>query len=432
MASEADIDKAAQAAQARWLRLAPQPRPLTPGLKWDVFLSYRSVNRTWALALYDALREVGFSVFLDQFVLPAGVEIEDFLRNNLEASASGVVVWSGDAATSAFVKGELRVMRQLAQDRAGFHYVLAKLDPAKLPFLEQGDLYVDFASYPEGPRGGELLKLMFGLTGQALTDQAAREIHLINEEATRLVRRISAARASGSLNVLEQIVAEPPEALYTTSLPYSVLVEALIGLGAAELALEVAQRARRTFSQAIRLQQLEALTLRRLGRSDDALLISSDLYEQGHRDPETLGILGAAWAQRYKKEKKRAQLERAQSYYADAFRLAPDSYYNGINAAAKAALLGKLDDARASAALVLPLVSAHTDGVDYWATATHAEAQLIAGNVDAAIPLYRAAVVRHSEDKGSIGGTRAQASDLLAAMGADPAVSERVLAAFEP
>ena len=94
----------------RWLRLAPRPRPRPAGTRWDVFISYRSVNRAWALALYDSLREADFEVFLDQFVLPAGVEIEGFLRDNLKASASGVVIWSGDAATSGFVKGELAVM----------------------------------------------------------------------------------------------------------------------------------------------------------------------------------------------------------------------------------------------------------------------------------------------------------------------------------
>jgi tetratricopeptide (TPR) repeat protein len=432
MVLEANVNDSAQAAQLRWLRLAPKPLPPSPARKWDVFLSYRSVNRAWALALYDALREAGFNVFLDQFVLPAGVEIEGFLRDNLRASGSGVVVWSGDAAQSEFVRGELAVMRQLAKSRPGFHYVLATLDRAELPFLEQGDLYVDFTTYPEGPRGGELLKLMFGLMGQPLSDQAAREIHQINEETTLLVRRITAARESGSRGILEQIAADQPEALNTTSLPYSVLVEALIGIGSPELGLELARRARQTFSRAVRLQQLEALALRRLGRSEEAQQILTDLYQQGHRDPETLGILGATWAQRYKKEKRRAQLERSQLHYAEAFQLAPDSFYNGVNAAAKAALLGNLDDARALAARVLPLVSAHVDGENYWATATHAEAQLLLGDIDAAVRLYRKARVRHSEDEGSIASTRAQATDLVAALGADAAVSARVLGAFEP
>ena len=79
-------DQAAIDAQARWLALAPGPqRPKPAGIQWDIFLSYRSVNRTWALALHDALRSAGFDVFLDQFVLPAGVEIDGFLRAKPES-----------------------------------------------------------------------------------------------------------------------------------------------------------------------------------------------------------------------------------------------------------------------------------------------------------------------------------------------------------
>ena len=36
--------------------------------KWDVFLSYRSVNRPWVLRLYDQLRHLDYEVFMDQFV----------------------------------------------------------------------------------------------------------------------------------------------------------------------------------------------------------------------------------------------------------------------------------------------------------------------------------------------------------------------------
>jgi tetratricopeptide (TPR) repeat protein len=414
-----------------WLRLAPRPRPRPAGIEWDVFLSYRSVNRTWALALFDSLRELDYHVFLDQFVLPAGVEIEEFLRDNLKKSASGALIWTGDAETSRFVKGELAVMRKLAAERPTFKYVLARLDASEPPLLEANDLYVDFTPYPEGPRGGELLRLLFGLRGEPLSAAAVREIHEMNLATTALVRRIGAAKGlTDPVDALLRIAKEQPAALSTISLPCSVLVEALIGLGANDAALAVVTQARAVFKESLRLQQLEALAHRRLKRFDEAFLILQQLYEQGHRDPETVGILGATWMQRYKKDPKRSFLERSQKLYAEAFRLVPDSYYVGINAAAKALLLGMVDEARRLIELVLPLVSKHENGKDYWGTATHAEARLIHGEYELAKRLYRAAVVEHLSEEGSIGSTRTQAADLLTALSADETTRARVLAAF--
>jgi len=52
----------------KWSDFAPPPRDLTGDYKWNVFLSYRSVNRPWVLGLYDVLRELGHQVFIDQVV----------------------------------------------------------------------------------------------------------------------------------------------------------------------------------------------------------------------------------------------------------------------------------------------------------------------------------------------------------------------------
>ena len=57
--------------RAEWLKLAPPPGPLPEGKKWHVFLSYRSVHRPWVLQLYDVLKDLGYEVFLDQYVLSA-------------------------------------------------------------------------------------------------------------------------------------------------------------------------------------------------------------------------------------------------------------------------------------------------------------------------------------------------------------------------
>jgi hypothetical protein len=79
---------------ADWLEHCRKPRERPAGMEWDVFISYRSADRVWALALYDMLRQAGYKIFLDQFVLTAGSGVLRQLSDNLARSASGVVIWS--------------------------------------------------------------------------------------------------------------------------------------------------------------------------------------------------------------------------------------------------------------------------------------------------------------------------------------------------
>jgi TIR domain len=69
-----------------WLDLAPKPPPLAPGKAWHVFISYRSVNRPWVLALYDVLNGLGYKTFLDQYVLTAAAPLALSLGEALEAA----------------------------------------------------------------------------------------------------------------------------------------------------------------------------------------------------------------------------------------------------------------------------------------------------------------------------------------------------------
>ena len=91
-------------APAEWLKFAPPPRPLTGADKYHVFLSYRSVNRPWVLNLYDTLRELGYEVFLDQVRLKPGDRLIKELQAGLQASQSGVLVWSKKTADSEIIR----------------------------------------------------------------------------------------------------------------------------------------------------------------------------------------------------------------------------------------------------------------------------------------------------------------------------------------
>src|SRR5688572_10096365 len=158
----------------QWLRLAPKPRPLAKGEKWHVFLSYRSVNRIWVLNLYDVLRQQGLEVFLDQVVLAGGNELIDVLEKGLEQSQSGVLVWSRYTGDSDWVRKEYSTLEGKATGQARFCFVPVTLDNAQLPTFARNRVFLDFSSYPDGPNGGELLRLLHAITCQALTAEAAR------------------------------------------------------------------------------------------------------------------------------------------------------------------------------------------------------------------------------------------------------------------
>jgi hypothetical protein len=420
----------------KWLSLCPSPRPRLANIKWDVFLSYRSVNRRWVLALYDAIVQAGFEVFLDQFELVPGASLDDSLQENLQTSGAGILVWSEDAGDSKWVKREHKAMRVLTDrrddDDLPFLSVVAKLDDAELPLLLADSLWVDFAPYPEGPRGGELLRLMHGIVGKPLSPEAVRAIASLDAETKDAVNTLQAAVNDGYPGDIATAARAGGEAWSSTAMLASEAADGLNALGEYELALEVIGLYKDRFDRSIRLQHMEALAYRRTNRYREALKVLGKLYAEGHRDPETLGLYGASLAKRYEESNERAHLEKSQRMYAEAFAADPSDFYTGINAASKAALLGlgvEVFQPIAARVAALPAIESPDQG-DYWALATVGEAKLLALDVDAAVAGYAEAAARHSEQKGSIASTRDQLEKLLAVMDLEASDEMRLLAAL--
>ena len=95
-------------------KFSPKPRELTGSDQWNVFLSYRSVNRPWVLNLFDVLREQGHKVFLDQCVLKVGDELTARLEEALKKSQAGILVWSASTQDSDWVRREYQAMERQA------------------------------------------------------------------------------------------------------------------------------------------------------------------------------------------------------------------------------------------------------------------------------------------------------------------------------
>ena len=166
------------------------------------------------------------------------------------------------------------------------------------------------------------------------------------------------------------------------------------------------------------------------GPTRKAQLTLGKLYAAGEIDPETLGILGRTWMDRYNQTGEKNFLLKSRDLYRQAFEAFPDDYYTGINAASKSLFAGEKETASQLAERVQKLVGDKPVPGDYWKTATVAEVQLLQGNIDSAAALYKAAVLVAPLDHGSHDSAFNQAKLILAALGASEAHKALIAAAF--
>ena len=412
-----------------WIKLAPKPKPFTGGDKWNVFLSYRSVNRSWVLNLYDVLRQQGHQVFLDQCVLKAGDQLIKNLQQGLEGSQAGVLVWSSATRDSDWVEREYEVMEAQASEKKGFQFVPVRLDSSKLPAFAARRVFLDFSSYPDGPNGGELLRLLHALVGQALSPEAAHFALEQDEAAKSAGSKIGAAVRNGDAERLVQLFNEGGLPWRTSATLGCKAAEGLTKLKRYDEAIKMLLTIEEHFPRAIRPKQLRALALARRGGAGDlnaAQELLGELYENGERDPETLGIYGRTWMDRFEKSGDINHLKRSRDLYAEAFKGAADDYYTGINAAAKSVLLGTPKDLALAATFaqqVQEIVGSEAHSNDYWMTATVGEVMLIQKKYDDAANLYEAAVAMAPSEIGSHETTWKQACRLMQKL--EPSEAER-------
>ncbi len=406
-----------------WLRYAPKPRDLANGDRWNVFLSYRSVNRAWVLNLYDVLHELEHAVFLDQVALKAGDPLTRGLQEGLRTSQAGVLIWSNATAESEWVEREYQAMERLATQKKGFHFVPVRLDRSDLPLFVEDRLFLDFADYPDGPNGGELLRLLHAISGELLSREAARFALEQDEAAQQATNKIKAAVAIGDPKRLVELFEQGGLPWRISAALGCKAAEGLTKLGRNDEAIAMLSQIEAQFPRAIRPRQLRALALARRAAQggnpedlDNAQEIVAELYAAGERDAETLGIYGRTWTDRYDRDKDPLALRRSRDLYAEAFEGAQDDYYSGINAAAKSVFLDTAEDrerAKSYAGRVLEIVGAAPSAGDYWRTASSAEALLIQGKFAEAGDLYQAAVGIAPTETASQQSTWLQARRLL-------------------
>jgi tetratricopeptide (TPR) repeat protein len=414
-----------------WLQYAPKPAP-RGNKSYDAFISYRSSDRAWAMALYDVLKLGGWQAFLDQYDLVPGANLETSLTAALQASSAGVILWSSRTKDSKWCERERNAMRALAdKQNSTFNYLFAKLDAEELPLFALADLYVDFEESPEGPRGVNLLKLMCGMRGIPLPPEAVVMAQQVDADAKQVMIQINGAIEAGNASKLSEIGTSAHPGVIASPGPILAAAQGLIRLGKYEGARTVLKRALLLFPQSVRGRQLEGLVLRRLGKYQDAVDVLSELKAAGHQDPETLGILAAARDGLFRETGNVLHLRNARELYRTAFKGDPKDYYTGINAASKSLFLGDRAEAARLAAEVLPLVEKANDEKDLWLACTLGEVYLLQGRVDDAAAQYQKVVDNYPNAAGDLRGTGEQAERICSALGLSSQDSAKVMAPFK-
>lgn len=216
---------------------------------------------------------------------------------------------------------------------------------------------------------------------------------------------------------------------------YSVLGERILKAGEPLLAYDVLSEGAEIEPTSIRTAQLLSLALARSGSTYRANKVAQSLYDQGHRDGETLGVLARTYKDLYRLSKEPAQrrsfLNSAFEIYHLAYKLAltqqePGArYYNGINAATIALLLNNKEIAQQLALEVrecaVQVIQSARQGEDlYWAVATLGETALILGNWEEAEERYCQADEIGRHRYADLSTTRSQARLLMDFLASDP------------
>ena len=414
-----------------WLKLAPPAPSLEPGQKWHVFLSYRSTERKWVLGLYDILTQLKYHVFMDQFVLVAGEGLASSIGENLDASQSGVLIWSAHSDDSVWCKKEYNAFE--AREGSGdFNFVAVRLQDAQLPGFVSGALWIDASLQRDGPSGTALLRLLYGLQGKPLPSEAVRMATQMDETTKADLASIRNSVSDRDVDAIVRLVEARKDDLAWQSGPVlaCAAAQALISIGSPETAVRLLNGVRAAFPAAVRPRQLFGLALARMHNWKEAKSALGELYELGERDPETIGIYARTWMDAYAATGDRLMLRRSRDLYAEGFAKAPSDFYLGINAAAKSVFLDELDAGAQLASAVEKLVGTKAKSGDYWHWATVAETQLIQRNFDAAATGYREAVVISPGAVDDHRSTCKQARLLLKHLETKPEQRAHVLGAF--
>ncbi len=142
---------------------AKDARPMGAKKKFDVFLSYSSVDKSWVTDLKEALKAKGLKVWLDSDEIPPGERFASALEEGLEESKTVVMVVSPEAIASGWVNEEYYRALSLAQSKTeSLRLIPVILRDSKLPGFLASRNWVDFRD--ASTYNKSLERLIWGIT----------------------------------------------------------------------------------------------------------------------------------------------------------------------------------------------------------------------------------------------------------------------------
>ena len=183
-------------------------------------------------------------------------------------------------------------------------------------------------------------------------------------------------------------------------------IESCLAQGKVFRAYNLASAARITFPDNIRITQLYALSLARLGSTEKAKSCLEDIYNRGHHDSETTGILGRVYKDVLKKSGDIKYAHLSRDTYLRSFE-SLNEYYLGINAATMSYILGEKKKAEKIAQQVIDIIDRQKEK-DYWRFASLGEAYLILNDLSSSINFYKKAREEAHGNYGDLNSTYQQ------------------------
>jgi class 3 adenylate cyclase/tetratricopeptide (TPR) repeat protein len=204
---------------------------------------------------------------------------------------------------------------------------------------------------------------------------------------------------------------------------YEVFAARVLEFGEPLLAFDVVSEGLESSPDNVPLRRLLALAMARSGAARQANRVLTVLYQQGHRDEESIGLLARTHknlaAEADSDVERKHHLRKAFRYYFGAYRTS-GGFWTGINAATLACLLNDENRAVALAEEVrkeclekLRASATEVAGQRYWLLSTLGEAALLQQQWEVAIRWYEQAVALCGNDWGKLQSTRHNARLLV-------------------
>jgi len=315
----------------------------------------------------------------------------------------------------------------------GWHYGprrddLRKQHPNLLPYEELSDSEKQYDRETVLETVKALLAMGYVIEPVPTSTSSANLTPAFPKLPTAVLQLLTDSSMANRNTLLQLWRAHNPDVWSSDPEPFQVMGERMLGLGEPLIAYDVVTEGIKLFPQDIRLRQLLALAQARSGATGPANAVLERLYQEGHQDEETLGLLARTYKDLGSKEtddsKVNQHFRRGYELYAQAYETS-GGYWSGINAATLALLLGQKDHATALAGQVRAQCrqklrrAAEADAERYWLISTLGEASLLLGDWQEAENYYGQAVELRRGDWGTLQSTRRNARLLMRSLASD-------------